>query len=174
MNRNKPLVVCIICLLMLVSIPMASSDDTSTQTSGGMADNVIMRCWGPGVYNIKTQNYLFMYEYFHFMNVSIHPKYYVAVSKLDGTVLLDYSFIEPLPIPPDYSVGFWIFFFDDFWETGHTFGFFKITVDFDVLDDGSSTQWTFYGFAFQPFVKIFYLGQYRYLYLPWLNNTISL
>ena len=64
---RKGLAVGVICLLMLTSIPMVSSDDTTSSQSNtdGLIDKVNVWCEGPYLIEILERNSVFRVSFNH-------------------------------------------------------------------------------------------------------------
>lgn len=151
MNRNKPLVVCIICLLILISIPMVSSDDTSFAPSnnGGLVDNVKLTVEKSHWLQTLLRGSVFKVKLWNRNNCTVNYYLEVDVTSRKGNVIfkrenhLVHPSLDPY-IPHEW--GFW--YYIQFRQQGFLFGFFDINVRIQLVEDASIKTLTAHGIIF--------------------------
>ena len=150
MNRNKPLVVCIICLLILISIPMVSSDDTSfaSLNDGGLADHVKITIRKSNFLSTLFRSSVFFIEFWSNNNETINFYADVNVTSKDGRVIFEKKHDLMPPLEPHFlwSWGYW--YYIQFRQQGFLFGFFDINVKIQVVEDASIQTKTAHGIIF--------------------------
>jgi hypothetical protein len=148
---RRGLTVGVICLLMLTSIPMVSSDNTTSPQSNtdGLIDNVEINCLNPYLIMILLREWAFTVEFINHNDEHIDIEVYMNVTDKDGN-LID---VSPV-VNPSFGMGahsagnFQFTSFATFRKAHHLFGLFYVNVDFHVLDDNSSRREQFPGFIF--------------------------
>ena len=147
---RKGLTVGVICLLTLTSIPMVSSNDTTSSQSNtdGLIDKVNVWCEGPYFIEILERNSVFRVTFNHTHESTITIAMVVNVTKNDGTSLFGNSVTITRTIPNRHSSTWQFWTFPEFRKAGHWFGLFNVNVKLNVHDDGSAKQVTFRALIF--------------------------
>jgi hypothetical protein len=156
---KKPLIgvsICAVILLVLGSLSSVVGYQTvkSEPSKGNLLDNVPIECHGiyPIDIPLSLLNLPVYYVRIEFSNNNDVPIDVVEVFKLEtrtGKVLFEYTLVEPHPIPPHYDVQTQMFTRYTWHNTfEYRFGFFDITLDFHIKDDGSHKKLVFHGLVF--------------------------
>ena len=150
---RKSLVFGIICLFVLMSVPVMSSNEIlvvdqkyESLNKGGLIDEVNVRCRGPYFFEILERNSVFRITYSHTYNGDLTISEFVNVTKRDGTLL--FSDTQTDTFPNDYLVTWQYWAFPDFKDAHFLFGFFDVNVKLVVENDQSSKIIRFPGLIF--------------------------
>jgi hypothetical protein len=130
----------------------ANIKNTST-IKGGLIDKVHIRVFS------MFFGYACNLEFLHKNNESIDCMYYLNVTKKDGTQLFETETSYDNNLPPNFDVTWNLMSARSFREVGYPLGFFRVTVDFYVLTDGSSKQITFHGLVY--YINALYFDSWK-------------
>lgn len=147
---KKAIAVGVISLLLLVSIPMVSGDDSSIPlNNGGLVDNVKLTVEKSHWLQTLLRGSVFKVKLWNQNNCTVNYYLEVDVTSRKGDVIfkrenhLVHPSLEPY-IPHEW--GFW--YYIQFRQQGFLFGFFDINVRIQLIEDASIKTLTAHGFIF--------------------------
>lgn len=165
---KRGLAVSIICLLMLMSAPVSATNEIPSKnetvlSEGGLIDNVPIACYGargmgPGgiflnmLLTMTGRNNPLTYISIDMDNNNDVPITFTIYTKIyarDGSQLLGFWFGEPWTLNAHWTLGGGLGVFrHELKEKNYLTGFFKMTLDVNILQDGSHKTILFKGFFF--------------------------
>ncbi len=167
---KKGLAIGIICLLMLMSVPMGTSNDVvlidekeEPLKNGDLIDDVILGChrtsfainlililMDGGDYGTRYIKFRYNNNNDESITLSIRPR----VTTLDGTELFYHTWSRTIPANKDYKERIPLTR-RHLKDAGYLRGHFNVTLDVYVVDDGSHKTLLYNGFLFNFGALIF-------------------
>jgi hypothetical protein len=151
---SKTLILVVIVLFLGVAFAPSLNAIQTKQTvtsidKGGLADNVHIRVFSmSNLITFPWFGYACNLEYLHKNAEPVEYVIYMNVTKKDGTQLFETETFYENNLPPNFDTTYNYMGAKSFRDAGYPFGFFKVTIDFYVLNDGSSKHLTFHGLVF--------------------------
>ena len=169
---KKPLIkkcsaVGIICLFVLMSVPVISSNEIPVNdekskllSNGGLIDNVTNECYGTYLTDIPLillgirVNYIRI-ENKNYNEIPVYIDIHVKLESSNGKVLIEFDHQRDFQTQaPGMTVTCLFTRYD--WKYFHyRFGYFDLTLDVTIREDGSHTKLVFHGFVYGCGAKIF-------------------
>jgi len=159
--KRKCLAVGIICLFVLMSVPLVSSNEIPVieekyepVNKGSLLDNVTIECHG--IYPIdilfsllNLPVYYTRIEITNHNDVAIWMNEHIKLEARDGRILIEFNYNSSLSIEP-HSDDQTQMFVRNTWHSyfKYTFGFFDLTIDFTIRGVGEHTKLRFHGLVF--------------------------
>ncbi len=169
---KKSMVVGIVFVLMLVSIPNVVSYEIISEeeiplTTGGLVDNIPIRCHGTYAVEVALNFILTVFEknnpityigvnYANDNDVPITITEHYQITTKDGRTIFDESWTVPFKINPNHAVGGCIpILRRHLVDADYLRGFFYLTADFHIAEDDSHKTLLFYGYFYNFGALIF-------------------
>ena len=171
MDKNpivrKCLVFGIICLFLLTSVPVMSSSEIQVidekndpVKKGGLIDNVTNECYGTYLTDIPLillgigVNYIRI-EHKNYNDIPVYIDIHVKLETRNGRILIEFDHVRGFQTAGPGMTSLCLFTRYDWRYFHYRFGYFNLTLDTTIREDGSHEKLVFHGFIYGCGAKIF-------------------
>ena len=164
---RKGSAVVIICLFVLMSVPVMASSEipmvdkkSESAKNGGLIDNVTNECYGTYLTDIPLillgirVNYIRI-EHKNYNDIPVYIDIHVKLETRNGRILIEFDHARPFQTEAPGMVVTCLFTRYDWRYFHYRFGYFNLTLDTTIREDGSHEKLVFHGFIYGCGAKIF-------------------